>query len=90
MQVTGVREFRGRATELLGGKDLVFVTRHGKLASIVVPMRESRALPVELRREMLERIGEAISSHLQRTGVTEKRVVSDFVAWREDRRTRRR
>ena len=58
MQVTGVRDFRNRAPELLGGKDLVFVTRHGKLTSIVVPMEEPQTLPVELRQELLQRIGE--------------------------------
>ncbi len=90
MQVTGVREFRSRATELLGGKDLVFVTRHGKLASIVVPLREPQSLPVDLRKELLERLGEAIAAHLQKAGVTEKRVLRDFKAWREERRARRR
>ncbi len=90
MLVTGVREFRGRATQLLGGEDLVFVTRHGKLASLVVPMRDPRALPVEVRRELLERIGAAISTHLEKSGVTEKRITNDYRAWREKRRSNRR
>lgn len=90
MQVTGVREFRSRATKLLGGKDLVFVTRHGKLTSLVVPLKETRALPVDLRKELLERLGKAISTHLQKSGVTEKRILRDFKTWREERRARRR
>ncbi|MBI5115026.1 hypothetical protein HZA56_00970 [Candidatus Poribacteria bacterium] len=90
MQVTGVREFRNRAPELLGGKELVFVTRHGKLASIVVPMKEPQALPVDLRQELLERLGEAVSTNLRKAGVTEKRVLRDFKTWREKNRKRRR
>ena len=69
---------------------MVFVTRHGKLASIVVPIREPEALPVDLRRELLERLGEAVSAHLQGAGVSEKRVLRDFKAWRQERRARRR
>ncbi len=90
MEVTGVREFRSRATQLLGGKDLVFVTRHGKLASVIVPMRDPHVLPVEIRHELLERIGEAISSHLEKSGVTEKRMLNDFANWRAKRRANRR
>ncbi|MBI4832372.1 MAG: type II toxin-antitoxin system Phd/YefM family antitoxin [Candidatus Lindowbacteria bacterium] len=90
MQVTGVREFRNRAPELLGGKELVFVTRHGKLASIVVPMKEPQALPVDLRQGLLERLGEAVSTNLRKAGVTVKRVLRDFKTWREKNRKRRR
>ena len=90
MQVTGVREFRNRTPEFVKSKDLVFITRHGKLASILVPLEEPQALPVDLRRELLERIGEAISTHLKRSGVSEQRVLRDFKAWRESNRTHRR
>ena len=90
MQVTGVRDFRNRAPELLAGKDLVFVTRHGKLTSIVVPVAEPQSLPVDLRRELLERIGEAVSAHLRKAGVSEGQVLREFKAWRKERRTGRR
>ena len=87
MQVAGVREFRNHATEYLGGNDLIFVTKHDKLASIVVPIKEPKALPVEIRRELLERIGGAISMHLQNNGVSEKRISDDFKAWRKEHRS---
>ena len=90
MQVTGVREFRGRATELLSGTELVLVTRHGKLTSIVVPVAEPESLPVELRRELVERVGAAISAHLKRRGATEKKLLADFKTWRKKRRANRR
>ena len=72
------------------GKDLVFVTRHGKLASIVVPVAERQALQVDLRREPLESIGKAVSAHLRKTGVSEGQVLRDFKARRKERRTGRR
>jgi len=90
VHVAGVREFRGRALEFLRRKDLVFVTRHGKLASILVPLEEPQTLPVDLRRELLERIGEAVSIHLEKSGVSEEQVRREFKAWREGRRASRR
>lgn len=90
MKVTGVRDFRNKAPELLKGGDLVFVTRHGKLTSIVVPVENPQTLPVDLRRELLERIGEAVSSHLKKTGVSEKQVLRGFNAWQKKRRANRR
>ena len=90
MQVTGVRDFRNRAPELVAGNDLVFITRHGKLAGILVPMKESPALPVELRRELIERIGDAVSNHLAKRGVSERQALREFAAWRKGRRARSR
>ena len=36
MRVAGVREFRNRAPAFLKGKDLVFITRHGKPAALII------------------------------------------------------
>ncbi len=90
MQIAGVREFRNRAPKLLGGRELVFITRHGKLAGMVVPLGEPQSLPIDLRKELLERLGEAVSAHLRKTGVSEERVLRDFRTWRKGRRARRR
>ena len=90
MRVAGVREFRSRAPELVKGRELVFVTRHGKLSGLLVPLAEPQELPVELRRELLTRLGGAIAGHLKSHGVREKRLLRDFEAWRKARRRRRR
>jgi antitoxin (DNA-binding transcriptional repressor) of toxin-antitoxin stability system len=89
MRIAGVREFRNNAPELLKGRDLVFVTRHGRLSSLLVPLASPEALPPELRKELIERIGEAVSGHLRRRGVSEARLKKDFKDWREDRKARR-
>ncbi len=89
MRVTGVREFRDHAPELIKGKDLVFVTRHGKLTSVLVPLNDPVDLPIELRRELLQSLGGAISSHLKKRGVGEKQVTREFAAWRKKRRSHR-
>ena len=90
MHVAGIREFRSRAPELLGGKELVFVTKHGRLSSIVVPMNDTKTLSSELRRQLLENLGKAISTHLLKTGISEKKAMNDFKSWRAGRRARRR
>ena len=83
VRVAGIREFRNRAPEFVKSKDIVFITRHGKLVSILVPLNDPEELPVELRRELLERFGEAISRHLDERGVSEKQVIRDFEAWKK-------
>lgn len=90
MRVAGVREFRSRAPELVRGNELVFVTRHGKLSGLLVPLAEPQEIPVELRRELLTRLGAGIASHLKAHGVRETKVLRDFEAWRKTRRSHRR
>ena len=90
MRVAGVREFRDHAPEFLSGDDLVFVTKHGKVASLLVPMSKSQELPLELRKELLTNLGFAISHHLKKSGITERTVTNDFETWRKSRRSDRR
>ena len=90
MRVAGVREFRSRAPEILKGDELVFVTRHGRLCGLLVPLTEPQELPVELRQELLTRLGAGIASHLKAHGVSETKALRDFEAWRKARRGNRR
>ncbi|MFC1706289.1 hypothetical protein ACFL59_05615 [Planctomycetota bacterium] len=90
MRVAGVREFRNRVPELMKGEDIVFVTRHGKLSGLFLPLAKPEELPIDLRRELLGRIGAAISAHLEERGVSEDEVLRDFGSWQEKRREARR
>jgi antitoxin (DNA-binding transcriptional repressor) of toxin-antitoxin stability system len=90
MRVTGIREFRNKVPELVSGDELVFVTKHGKLSGLLIPLGQPDELPVELRQDLLERLGSAISRHLDERGVTEKQVMRDFQSWKKKRRTSRR
>jgi antitoxin (DNA-binding transcriptional repressor) of toxin-antitoxin stability system len=90
MRVAGVREFRSRAPELVKGDELVFVTRHGRLSGLLVPLAKPQEIPVELRRELLTRLGAGIASHLKAHGAREARILRDFETWRKARRSRRR
>jgi hypothetical protein len=90
MRVAGLREFRSRVPELVKGEELVFVTRHGRLSGLLVPLGEPLQLPVELRRELLTRLGAGIGRHLRARGVSESKTLRDFEAWRKARRRGRR
>ena len=90
MRVAGVREFRNLAPELIKGDELVFVTRHGKLSGLLVPLGEPQELPIELRRELSTRLGAGIANHLKARGMNEAKVLRDFEAWRKARRRNRR
>jgi len=56
--------------------DVVFVTRHGKLSGLLVPLGSPQDLPVYLRQDLLEKLGEAISRHLSVRGVGEAAATS--------------
>ncbi len=89
MLVAGIREFRNQVPQLIKSNEIVFVTRHGKLLGMLVPFLKPESLPIDLRRELLVQLGHAISSHLKKRGVSEKRILRDFKAWRKKRRAGR-
>lgn len=86
MRVEGIREFRRRAPALLKGGEMVYITRHGRLSGLMIPLDRPEELPVELRRELLERIGAAVQRQLGRLGIREQDVLRDFERWRRRRR----
>jgi hypothetical protein len=69
-------------------RELVLVTRHGKVTSLLLPLRTRAAMPMELRRELLEQVAGAIRTHLKPKGATERRVLRDFEAFKKRRRRR--
>lgn len=82
MRVAGMREFRNRAREFFQGDELVFITRHGRLSGLLVPLGDPIKLPVKLKRGILEHLGKTTSDHLRKGGVNEKEVLRDFETWR--------
>ncbi len=92
MKISTVLEFRDNATGYLRSKDPILVTRRGRLAGVFFPRPEA-SLPIEFKRELFEALSSEIARQLQRRGLKEDEIVSDFQSWRKGktkRETRRR
>jgi antitoxin (DNA-binding transcriptional repressor) of toxin-antitoxin stability system len=72
MQHVGVREFKDKATSLLGSGETLVIERHGKPIGFYIPIEaKDRAAG----RASLDRLGETVKAILDRTGMTEDELV---------------
>jgi hypothetical protein len=90
MKVTGVRQFRREVPRLVRGDEVVLVTWHGRLQSVLLPLKDIRKLPRDLRMAFLRQSGKDIRAILRKRGITEEELLADFQAWRKARRGRTR
>ncbi len=88
MKVATVREFRDKATSYFKDDEPVLVTRHGKVAGLYLPIDHPESFPLELRKELLIRLGESISRSLEKKGITEGKLIADFKSFKKTRRRR--
>lgn len=84
MKIVTVRDFRDRASEMFRSDDVILVTRDGSPAGFFLPWDHAE-LPLEVRREVFERLSEQISAQLKAQGVNEQEVLEDFAASRRRR-----
>ena len=85
MKISTVREFRDNATGYLRSKDPVLVTRRGRLAGVFFPRPEA-SLPIEFKRELFATLTAEIARQLQKRGLKEEEIVTDFQSWRKRKR----
>ncbi|MBI5086030.1 MAG: hypothetical protein HZB13_15705 [Acidobacteria bacterium] len=88
MIVSTVREFRDNATGLLKSKEPVLITRRGKMAGVFFPSPEG-TLPLEMKRDLFERLSLEISRRIKKGGGKEEEILADFESWRKRRRETR-
>jgi hypothetical protein len=88
MKVATVREFRDKATRYFKEEEPVLVTRHGKVTGLYLPIDHPESFPLELRKDLLVRLGESISRSLTRKGISEERLLADFKSFKKTRRRR--
>ncbi len=84
MRVVTVRDFRDRASEMFRSDEVILVTRDGAPAGFFLPW-ETAEVPLEVRREVFERLSKQIGAKLEADGVSEQEVLDDFAT---DRRRR--
>jgi len=88
MKVATVREFRDKATSYFKEEEPVLVTRHGKVTGLYLPIDHPESFPLELRQDLLVRLGESISRSLTRKGISEGRLLADFKSFKKTCRRR--
>jgi len=88
MKMAGMREVREKSADYLSGKEPFFVTKHGKVAGVYIPLETPDNLPDDWRREILRILGAYLSRLLDQKGISEKEVLEDFRAFRRNRRGR--
>jgi hypothetical protein len=86
MKITNVKNFRNKATAYLKAEEPVLVTRHGRIAGILLPLQDTDWLPVNIYGELLKRFGEYISNSLDKKGISEEEVLNDFKQYRKNSR----
>ncbi|OGW40765.1 MAG: hypothetical protein A2Y97_08275 [Nitrospirae bacterium RBG_13_39_12] len=88
MKVATIREFRDKATSYFKEEEPVLVTRHGKVTGLYLPIEHPESFPLELRKELLIRLGESISRSLERKGISEGKLLAGFDAFKKTCRRR--
>jgi hypothetical protein len=88
MKVATVREFRDKATSYFKEDEPVLVTRHGRVTGLYLPIEHPESFPLELRKDMLVRIGEFIGRSLAKKGITEEKLIAGFQSFKKTRRRR--
>jgi len=86
MRIAGIRELRAKTAALLGGKEPVIVTHHGKISGLYLPLEDPDRIPTDLRLELARVLGKHLSKVAKDKGVTEGEVQKDFDAYRRGRR----
>jgi hypothetical protein len=88
MKVATVREFRDKATSYFKAEQPVLVTRYGKVTGLYLPIEHPESFPLELRKDLLVRIGDSISRSLAQKGISEEKLLADFKTFKKTRRRR--
>ena len=86
MRIAGIRELREKTASLLGGKEPLIVTRHGKISGLYLPLEDPEQIPTDLRLELARVLGKHLAKVAQRMGVREGEIRKDFNAYRRGRR----
>jgi antitoxin (DNA-binding transcriptional repressor) of toxin-antitoxin stability system len=68
MTSVGIREFRDKASQYLGSKEVVAVKRHGKLVGFYVPVDQSDEIEIE---RALQRLNQTVETAMTQSGMDE-------------------
>ena len=76
----GIRELRARLASHLESATPIEVTRHGRTIGLYVPLPQNSGMS---ERERLLEAGRRMQAELERIGLDEETLQSDFQSWRQ-------
>jgi prevent-host-death family protein len=78
MKTATIREFRSNIAKLISSDDSVLVTKHGKPAAVVYPLKDAKQIPLELRRRLYAEMAREIADRLEARGITDEQIAREF------------
>ena len=85
MKITDVKDFRNKATTYLKSDEPTLVVRHGKVAGLLLPLENTDEIPSDLRKELLEKLGDYLNKSLEIKNVPEEEILDDLKKFRKNR-----
>jgi prevent-host-death family protein len=86
VRTTTIREFRSNIAKLIDGDESVLVTKHGKPAAVLYPLRDPSKIPLEVRRKLFLALAKDIGKQLDAKGISEEEIERDFAEFKKRRR----
>jgi prevent-host-death family protein len=86
VKTTTIRELRSNVAKLIDSDESVLVTKHGKPAAVLYPLRDPSKIPLEIRRKLYLALTEDIAKQLDAKGITEEDIERDFAEFKKRRR----
>ena len=86
MKTATIREFRGNIAKLIDSDESVLVTKHGKPAAILYPLRNPATIPMEVRRKLYVAMAGEIAKKLAAQNISEEEIERDFAEFKRRHR----
>lgn len=86
MKITDIRDFRGNIAKLIDSDESVLITKHGKPAAVMYPLRDPAKIPLKVRRTLYVAKAAEITKRLDAKNVSEEEIERDFAEFRKRRR----
>lgn len=86
MRLASMRKFRERVCRYAKKGEMVLVTNHGAITGCFLPLQHTEEVPLDLKKELLAKLGRQIAAALSSKKITEEEILDDFKAFKKARR----
>ena len=86
MKTTTIRELRSNVAKLIDSDESVLITKHGKPAAVMYPLRDPSKIPMEVRRKLFLALATDIGKQLDAKGISDEEIERDFAEFKNRRR----